>query len=69
MPAFRPDVSAWLPPAFTAFCRKPQTDTPGQGNRCAARFFAEIRVFTRAALFKNVARITTLYSSKACAST
>jgi UPF0271 protein len=31
-------MPAWLPPAFAAFCRKPQTDTPELSNRRAAMF-------------------------------
>ena len=30
-------MPAWLPPAFTAPCRKPQTDAPLIGNRRAVR--------------------------------
>src|SRR5678816_2064792 len=36
-----PEMPAWLPPAFTAPCRKPQTDASLVGNRRAVRKLAK----------------------------
>src|SRR5688572_5392805 len=56
----RPGMPTWLPPAFTAPCRKSQADATLRGNGCAVPDPSKNRVHCRLRPINNVAEITCL---------
>src|SRR5678815_505962 len=56
----RPGMPTWLPPAFTAPCRKSQADATLKGNGCAVPKPSESRTCPDGRPINNVAEITSL---------
>jgi hypothetical protein len=56
-----PEMPAWLPPAFTAPCRKPQADSPSNRKHHAGQNPSTFRELHGFILGNNVGRITRLF--------
>ena len=56
-----PEMPAWLPPAFTAPCRKPQADALSKGKTMPIRFPSTFRDLHGFGLGNNVGGITRLF--------